>query len=208
MPGGIRTPNPRFRRPMLYPVELQTLSRILKSRSPVGEWKPAGGAYAASNSRSSSAAITSHPATSFSRSLQPCKAPSLMMRCQKATVVVTELLWRVGLITNTCLAARVPRFHVRCGKVVRRSEISEIENQKSKAARGGQRDSNPQQPESQSGALPLSYGHRRRWDFRIATVDCKGKAQRELARSELYPQGWRADIATTVRAAIIPHAQA
>jgi hypothetical protein len=26
---------------------------------------------------------------------------------------------------------------------------------------GGQRDSNPQQPEPQSGALPLSYGHRR-----------------------------------------------
>ena len=25
---------------------------------------------------------------------------------------------------------------------------------------GGQRDSNPQQPEPQSGALPLSYGHR------------------------------------------------
>ncbi len=24
---------------------------------------------------------------------------------------------------------------------------------------GGQRDSNPQQPEPQSGALPLSYGH-------------------------------------------------
>ena len=26
---------------------------------------------------------------------------------------------------------------------------------------GGRRDSNPQQPEPQSGALPLSYGHRR-----------------------------------------------
>lgn len=27
--------------------------------------------------------------------------------------------------------------------------------------RGGRRDSNPQQPEPQSGALPLSYGHHR-----------------------------------------------
>src|SRR5439155_24341045 len=28
--------------------------------------------------------------------------------------------------------------------------------------KGGRRDSNPQQPEPQSGALPLSYGHHRR----------------------------------------------
>lgn len=26
-PGGIRTPNPRFRRPMLYPIELRTRER-------------------------------------------------------------------------------------------------------------------------------------------------------------------------------------
>jgi hypothetical protein len=29
------------------------------------------------------------------------------------------------------------------------------------AEAGGRRDSNPQQPEPQSGALPLSYGHHR-----------------------------------------------
>jgi hypothetical protein len=31
--------------------------------------------------------------------------------------------------------------------------------------KGGQRDSNPQQPEPQSGALPLSYGHQQ--NFRL-----------------------------------------
>ena len=41
---------------------------------------------------------------------------------------------------------------------------------------GGQRDSNPQQPESQSGALPLSYGHRQA-EFKFESVDCKGKAR-------------------------------
>jgi hypothetical protein len=35
------------------------------------------------------------------------------------------------------------------------------ENRQAKMKMGGQRDSNPQQPEPQSGALPLSYGHRR-----------------------------------------------
>ena len=34
-----------------------------------------------------------------------------------------------------------------------------IENPKSKMRWGGRRDSNPQQPEPQSGALPLSYDH-------------------------------------------------
>src|SRR3954468_8548259 len=42
---------------------------------------------------------------------------------------------------------------------------------------GGQRDSNPQQPESQSGALPLSYGHRRGGDCSFRARDCKGKAR-------------------------------
>ena len=27
-PGGIRTPNPRFRRPMLYPIELRVLAMV------------------------------------------------------------------------------------------------------------------------------------------------------------------------------------
>jgi hypothetical protein len=41
--------------------------------------------------------------------------------------------------------------------------------------KGGRRDSNPQQPEPQSGALPLSYGHREsrnlNFTFRIANVN-------------------------------------
>src|ERR1700730_2199723 len=36
---------------------------------------------------------------------------------------------------------------------------SAIQNPKSKIKMGGRRDSNPQQPEPQSGALPLSYDH-------------------------------------------------
>src|SRR5712691_6377340 len=36
---------------------------------------------------------------------------------------------------------------------------SKIGNLKSKMEWGGRRDSNPQQPEPQSGALPLSYDH-------------------------------------------------
>src|SRR5438105_169981 len=40
---------------------------------------------------------------------------------------------------------------------------------------GGRRDSNPQQPEPQSGALPLSYGHHywRKEDLKIRTYFCK-----------------------------------
>ena len=34
-PGGIRTPNPRFRRPMLYPVELRALSKPATRVCPV-----------------------------------------------------------------------------------------------------------------------------------------------------------------------------
>jgi hypothetical protein len=36
---------------------------------------------------------------------------------------------------------------------------SEIFNRKSEIGMGGQRVSNPQPPDPQSGALPLSYGH-------------------------------------------------
>src|SRR5205085_11260846 len=42
---------------------------------------------------------------------------------------------------------------------------------------GGRRDSNPQQPESQSGALPLSYGHQQSLDFSFSRADCKEKAR-------------------------------
>ena len=38
---------------------------------------------------------------------------------------------------------------------------------------GGRRDSNPQQPEPQSGALPLSYGHHEELNFSFAAPDCK-----------------------------------
>jgi hypothetical protein len=44
---------------------------------------------------------------------------------------------------------------------------------------GGRRDSNPQQPEPQSGALPLSYGHQRlnEIDFKIPGALCKQRAR-------------------------------
>jgi hypothetical protein len=51
---------------------------------------------------------------------------------------------------------------------------------------GGRRDSNPQQPEPQSGALPLSYGHQLSGlDFRFGRTDCKGKRLAILACSPL-----------------------
>src|ERR1700676_4377177 len=43
---------------------------------------------------------------------------------------------------------------------------------------GGRRDSNPQQPEPQSGALPLSYGHQTILEFRFLPSLCKGKGWR------------------------------
>ena len=42
---------------------------------------------------------------------------------------------------------------------------------------GGQRDSNPQQPEPQSGALPLSYGHRRAATLIFSRPIAKAKQQ-------------------------------
>ena len=44
---------------------------------------------------------------------------------------------------------------------------------------GGRRDSNPQQPESQSGALPLSYGHHNlsKTEFKIPIPLCKQRAR-------------------------------
>src|SRR3954464_3725841 len=44
---------------------------------------------------------------------------------------------------------------------------------------GGRRDSNPQQPESQSGALPLSYGHHivSETESRNPIRDCKQRAR-------------------------------
>jgi hypothetical protein len=45
---------------------------------------------------------------------------------------------------------------------------------------GGRRDSNPQQPEPQSGALPLSYGHhhcRAKQDFKIRISFCKQRTR-------------------------------
>ena len=43
--------------------------------------------------------------------------------------------------------------------------------------KGGQRDSNPQQPEPQSGALPLSYGHRRAATLIFSRPIAKAKQQ-------------------------------
>jgi hypothetical protein len=44
---------------------------------------------------------------------------------------------------------------------------------------GGRRDSNPQQPEPQSGALPLSYGHHNlgETESRIPILLCKQRAR-------------------------------
>src|SRR5256714_15458162 len=44
---------------------------------------------------------------------------------------------------------------------------------------GGRRDSNPQQPEPQSGALPLSYDHQRlsEIDLKIPSALCKQRAR-------------------------------
>src|SRR6266404_1304726 len=46
------------------------------------------------------------------------------------------------------------------------------------AKAGGRRDSNPQQPEPQSGALPLSYDHQTILEFRFLPSLCKGKGWR------------------------------
>src|SRR5262249_19149199 len=55
----------------------------------------------------------------------------------------------------------------------------EIGNRKSKINLGGRRDSNPQQPEPQSGALPLSYDHHNvsETDSKVPTVLCKQRAR-------------------------------
>jgi hypothetical protein len=52
---------------------------------------------------------------------------------------------------------------------------TKIHNPKSKMEMGGRRDSNPQQPEPQSGALPLSYDHHIIVEFRFLESLCKGK---------------------------------
>src|SRR5947207_12118335 len=54
---------------------------------------------------------------------------------------------------------------------------------------GGQRDSNPQQPEPQSGALPLSYGHQRGSDSSFSRALCKRETRFRLARRPLYVTG-------------------
>ena len=53
---------------------------------------------------------------------------------------------------------------------------------------GGQRDSNPQQPEPQSGALPLSYGHRRAATLIFSRPIAKAK-QRSGPRRPLQALG-------------------
>jgi predicted nucleic acid-binding Zn-ribbon protein len=73
---------------------------------------------------------------------------------------------------------------------------------------GGQRDSNPQQPEPQSGALPLSYGHRRVVDFKFHRQDCKDKAAWTWHGLRLFSVNVaEARIATERRTTILsPHA--
>ena len=58
-------------------------------------------------------------------------------------------------------------------------EKSKIGTQKPKITTGGRRDSNPQQPEPQSGALPLSYGHHNvsEMESKILISLCKQRAR-------------------------------
>src|SRR5438094_6867392 len=77
------------------------------------------------------------------------RTPNLLIRSQ--------MLYPVELQTQK-LKSQVPRFQI---------PKSEAENWSlgfgfwDLSQKGGRRDSNPQQPEPQSGALPLSYDHRR-----------------------------------------------
>ena len=52
---------------------------------------------------------------------------------------------------------------------------SASESRKAKMEMGGRRDSNPQQPGPQPGALPLSYDHREALDFRFCDCVCNGQ---------------------------------
>ena len=58
-------------------------------------------------------------------------------------------------------------------------EKSKIGTRKPKITTGGRRDSNPQQPEPQSGALPLSYGHHNlgEMESKIPILLCKQRAR-------------------------------
>jgi hypothetical protein len=52
---------------------------------------------------------------------------------------------------------------------------------------GDRRDSNPQQPEPQSGALPLSYGHQQEGQHSsFSNALCKRETRSRLARRPLY----------------------
>src|SRR2546423_1566421 len=98
--------------------------------------------------------MISQPTSSFSRSSQSFSCSSFKRRSQKSPEMTFDFAGSTiaGLSMNRCLSsARAAAF---CQ--------SKFENQKSKMSRGDRRDSNPQQPEPQSGALPLSYGHQQR----------------------------------------------
>src|SRR5260370_32302145 len=72
-------------------------------------------------------------------------------------LIRSQMLYPVELQTQK-LKSQVPGFQI---------PKSEVDNWSlgfgfwDLRQKGGRRDSNPQQPEPQSGALPLSYGHRR-----------------------------------------------
>jgi hypothetical protein len=202
VPGGIRTPNLLIRSQKLYPVELQALTGTIIVHGAGGKivCRARGAAlYAARRSRSSSAAIISQPIRIFSRSGQSCRARSFKMRCQKVAGSTScgADVWpgRCGLITAPKLSTGRASFSAGRRKGIARA-----------GRLGGQRDSNPQQPESQSGALPLSYGHRRRWDSSFRAHECKAKARPWHVARYLWNACTPA-VATPARPAIIRFAR-
>jgi hypothetical protein len=93
------------------------------------------------------------------------RTPNLLIRSQKLYPVELQAL------RNFRFSISDLRFE---GKTNRQSAIANF-----KLIWGGRRDSNPQQPEPQSGALPLSYGHHNssETESRIPIPLCKQRAR-------------------------------
>src|SRR5476651_1256288 len=123
---------------------------------------------AARRSMASRAAMISQPITNFCRSSQSRSSSSVTRRSQKLSAGEFFFLDSIAKAGFSTFAFK----HRTC----QGSVSPAIQNPKSKMEWGGRRDSNPQQPESQSGALPLSYGHQQSLDFSFSRADCKGKA--------------------------------
>ena len=79
-------------------------------------------------------------------------------------LIRSQMLYPVELQTRRNFDLR---FWIFDSEMQDRQMEREIENRQLKIRdfMGGRRDSNPQQPEPQSGALPLSYDHRLNYGF-------------------------------------------